>query len=75
MTLTVGALWRYPVKTLAGECLDTAEITTNGIIGDRSPRARPGGLLPGRGPGRRHRPVDSRAKCRKPGNAVVPGLP
>ncbi len=35
MTLTVGALWRYPVKTLAGERLETAEITTNGITGDR----------------------------------------
>src|SRR4051794_29276187 len=35
MTLTVGALWRYPVKTLAGERLDTAEITPNGIVGDR----------------------------------------
>jgi uncharacterized protein YcbX len=35
MTLTVGALWRYPVKTLAGERLDTAELTTNGITGDR----------------------------------------
>ena len=35
MTLTVGALWRYPVKTVAGERLYTAEITTNGIVGDR----------------------------------------
>ena len=35
MTLSVGALWRYPVKTLAGERLDTAELTTNGIVGDR----------------------------------------
>lgn len=35
MTLTVGALWRYPVKTLAGERLDVAEVTTNGIVGDR----------------------------------------
>ena len=35
MTLTVGALWRYPVKTLSGERLDIAELTTNGIVGDR----------------------------------------
>ena len=35
MTLTVGALWRYPVKTLSGERLDVAELTTNGIVGDR----------------------------------------
>ncbi len=35
MSLTVGTLWRYPVKTLVGEALDTAEVTTNGLIGDR----------------------------------------
>lgn len=40
MTLTVGALWRYPVKTLAGERLDTAELTTNGIVGDRTVHVR-----------------------------------
>ena len=40
MTLTVGALWRYPVKTLAGEPLDAAEITRNGIVGDRVVQVR-----------------------------------
>ena len=35
VSLTVGGLWRYPVKTLAGEPLDTAELTANGIPGDR----------------------------------------
>jgi uncharacterized protein YcbX len=35
VNLTVGALWRYPVKTLAGERLDLADVTTNGIVGDR----------------------------------------
>lgn len=35
MTLTVGQLWRYPVKTLAGEPLATATVTTGGISGDR----------------------------------------
>ena len=40
MSLTVGALWRYPVKTLGGERLDTAEVTTNGIIGDRVVQSR-----------------------------------
>ena len=34
MTLTVGALRGYPVKTVAGERVDTAEITTNGIISE-----------------------------------------
>ena len=35
MTLSVAALWRYPIKTLAGERLETAELTTDGIPGDR----------------------------------------
>ena len=35
MSLFVEQLWRYPVKTLAGERLDTAELTANGIPGDR----------------------------------------
>src|SRR6478672_1219461 len=35
MALHVAGLWRYPVKTLAGEALDEAELTTNGIPGDR----------------------------------------
>lgn len=32
---TVGALWRYPVKSLGGEALDDAVITENGAAGDR----------------------------------------
>jgi len=35
MSLSVEQLWRYPVKTLAGERLETAELTPNGIQGDR----------------------------------------
>jgi uncharacterized protein YcbX len=35
MTLTVAALWRYPVKTLAGEPVESAELTLDGIVGDR----------------------------------------
>lgn len=35
MSLFVEQLWRYPVKTLAGERLETAELTANGIPGDR----------------------------------------
>ena len=33
--MTVAGLWRYPVKSLAGEPIDTAEITQFGIPGDR----------------------------------------
>lgn len=35
MTLTIGGLWRYPVKTLAGERLTEADLTPAGIPGDR----------------------------------------
>ncbi len=31
----VGALWRYPVKSMLGEELDAAEVTANGLLGDR----------------------------------------
>src|SRR5262245_66617574 len=33
--LRVAELWRYPVKSLAGERLHKAEVTPNGIVGDR----------------------------------------
>jgi len=35
MSLHVKGLWRYPVKTLAGVPLTTAELTPHGIPGDR----------------------------------------
>lgn len=35
MSLYVAGLWRYPVKTLAGEALQAAELTRTGIPGDR----------------------------------------
>jgi uncharacterized protein len=35
MSLRVDGLWRYPVKTLAGERLEAAELTADGIPGDR----------------------------------------
>lgn len=31
----VDELWRYPVKSMSGERLQTADLTTNGIVGDR----------------------------------------
>ncbi|MEO8505804.1 MAG: MOSC N-terminal beta barrel domain-containing protein [Acidobacteriota bacterium] len=43
MTLTpptVAGLWRYPVKSLAGEALTVAEVTKNGIVGDRRVHVR-----------------------------------
>ena len=35
MTMTIAALWRYPVKSLGGESITSAELTSNGIPGDR----------------------------------------
>ena len=40
MTLHVAGLWRYPVKSLAGEPLSTAVIGPDGIPGDRIVRVR-----------------------------------
>ncbi|MBZ4202479.1 MAG: MOSC domain-containing protein [Methylovulum sp.] len=34
--LLLASLWRYPVKSMMGEELNTAVITDNGILGDRS---------------------------------------
>jgi uncharacterized protein YcbX len=31
----ISELWRYPVKSMAGEALERAELTENGITGDR----------------------------------------
>ena len=33
---TVASLWRYPVKSMLGEQLDEAEITSGGVVGDRA---------------------------------------
>ncbi|MFO0910463.1 MAG: MOSC domain-containing protein [Isosphaeraceae bacterium] len=33
---TVGAIWRYPVKSMVGEALETAEVGRDGVAGDRS---------------------------------------
>ena len=33
---TVKALWRYPVKSMAGTKLDEAQVTEGGILGDRA---------------------------------------
>lgn len=35
MTMRVSELWRFPVKSLRGERLDTAALTEDGVAGDR----------------------------------------
>jgi uncharacterized protein len=32
----IAALWRFPVKSMLGEQLDTAEVTERGVVGDRA---------------------------------------
>jgi len=73
MTLTVGALWRYPVKTLAGERLDVAEITPNGIVGDRVVHVRgPEGVRTSR---RHHNLLGLHAVLGPDGEPLVDGQP
>ena len=38
----VSELWRYPVKSMAGELLPAADLTSNGIVGDRGVHVRDG---------------------------------
>src|SRR5215218_9997287 len=33
---TVGALWRFPVKSMLGEELDEVDVDEGGIVGDRA---------------------------------------
>jgi len=40
--MRVAELWRYPVKSLGGERLDRAEVSANGIAGDRIVHVRNG---------------------------------
>ena len=73
MNLTVGALWRYPVKSLAGERLDTAAITTGGIVGDRIVHVRgPEGVRTSR---RHHRLLGLHATLGPDGEPLVDGRP
>jgi len=73
MTLSVGALWRYPVKTLAGERLDVAEITPNGIVGDRVVHVRgPEGVRTSR---RHHDLLGLHAVLGPDGEPLVDGEP
>jgi uncharacterized protein YcbX len=41
----ISQLWRYPVKSMAGERLDVADVSLNGITGDRSALVVRGGRI------------------------------
>lgn len=73
MTLHVAGLWRYPVKTLAGEALDEADLTTNGIPGDRIVYVRgPEGVRTAR---IQYRLLGLRGTLGPDGRALIDGVP
>lgn len=71
MSLIVGDLWRYPVKTLAGERLAQAVLTPDGIPGDRLVHVRgPEGVRTSR---RHHRLLGLHGTLGPDGVALVDG--
>lgn len=73
MTLQVAGLWRYPVKSLAGEAVASAELTANGIPGDRIVLVRgPEGVRTSR---RQHLLLGLRGTLDADGRALVNGYP
>lgn len=71
--LRIAGLWRYPVKTLAGEALATAELTENGIVGDRIVHVRgPEGVRTSR---KQYRLLGLSAVLGPDGRPWVEGLP
>lgn len=72
MTLTVGGLWRYPVKSLAGESLTSATLTKAGIPGDRVVHVRgPEGVRTSR---RQYRMLGLHAALGATGRPTIDGL-
>jgi uncharacterized protein YcbX len=73
MTLVVQTLWRYPVKTLAGERLTEAELSQDGIAGDRIVHVRgPEGVRTSR---RHHRLLGLHGTLDATGEPLVDGHP
>lgn len=71
MTLHVGGLWRYPVKSLAGEPVPVAAIGRDGIPGDRIVRVRgPEGVRTSR---RQYRLLGLRGTLDPDGSARING--
>jgi uncharacterized protein len=73
MSLYVAGIWRYPIKTLAGERLRDARIGPFGIPGDRIVWVRgPEGVRTSR---RHHRLLGLRGTLNEDGHALVDGHP
>jgi uncharacterized protein YcbX len=72
MSLFVEQLWRYPVKSLAGEPLETAEISYDGVAGDRLVHVRgPEGVRTSR---RQYRLLGLRGTLAADGMPLIDGL-
>jgi uncharacterized protein YcbX len=73
MTLHIAGLWRYPVKSLAGEALECVQLTEAGIPGDRIVHVRgPEGVRTSR---RHHRLLGLRGTMAPNGEPLLNGLP
>lgn len=73
MSLYVKGLWRYPVKTLAGVPLESAELTPTGIPGDRIVHVRgPEGVRTSR---RQHLLLGLKGSLGPDGQPLVNGHP
>lgn len=71
MALTIAGLWRYPVKSLAGEAIAEATLTPDGIPGDRIVYVRgPEGLRTSR---RQYRMLGLRGSLDADGDARIDG--
>lgn len=69
----VTQLWRFPVKSLRGELIDTARLTANGVEGDRLVHVRQrDNVLTGR---TRHGLLGLSAATAPDGRALVEGYP
>ncbi|MBK7922225.1 MAG: MOSC domain-containing protein [Gemmatimonadetes bacterium] len=69
----IDGLWRYPVKTLAGEPITEAALTADGVPGDRLVHVRgPEGVRTSR---RHHRLLGLRGTLGPDGQPLVNGLP
>jgi uncharacterized protein YcbX len=73
MGLYVAGLWRYPVKTLAGESLSAADVGFDGISGDRGVRVLgPEGVRTAR---RHYRLLGLHGALSQQGHALINGHP
>jgi uncharacterized protein YcbX len=71
--LRIAGLWRYPVKTLAGESIEAAHLEPAGIPGDRIVHVRgPEGVRTSR---RHHRLLGLRGSLDQDGRPLVNGQP